>query len=288
MKLPLTLQEQIKLLKSRSLSFDDESKVEDVLSRLNYYRLSGYWRKYQIDPENGNDNFRAGTTFEEIVELYNLDSELRNLLRKGIEIFEVFFRTKFAYCMAHSEENGQFLYLRSSSYSYNPNLKFETPQELLEKIENERKRSTEIYAKHYKNKGEEMPIWAAVELLSFGTISKMYSRYLNKSVVKNVSLNFKSIKSYEETIGILHAFVYLRNLCAHQARIWNRKTSISTTDKNYLQKFGYSKYKAQWRIISILMLLVDEINQNNEYSKEVLDLCRSNDEFYAGLTDPNL
>jgi hypothetical protein len=36
------------------------------------------------------------------------------------------------------------------------------------------------------------------------------------------------------------------------------------------------------------MLLVDEINQNNDYSKEILSLCRKNEEFYGGLVEPTL
>jgi len=51
---------------------------------------------------------------------------------------------------------------------------------------------------------------------------------------------------------------------------------------------GHSKERAQWRIISILMLLHDEINLNNGLSNEVLNLCKQNDDFYNGLIEPSL
>ncbi|MCL2281856.1 MAG: Abi family protein [Fibromonadales bacterium] len=136
--------------------------------------------------------------------------------------------------------------------------------------------------------GEEIPIWAAIEVLSFGTVSKVYSRWASKDVIKKVSLGMKVLKEYGYTVNIVRSLVYLRNLCAHQARIWNRRLTIPVPDKKYLQKFGDSKERAQWRVISILMLLVDEVNQNNDYSKAILNLCKKSQEFYNGLVEPTL
>jgi abortive infection bacteriophage resistance protein len=82
--------------------------------------------------------------------------------------------------------------------------------------------------------------------------------------------------------------VVLRNLCAHQSRIWNRKLNYQVINKKYFQRFGVSEAKSQWRIISVLMALVDEINQHNNYSNDVLRLCKQNDEFYKGLIEPTL
>jgi abortive infection bacteriophage resistance protein len=287
MKPAQTISEMIKLLKTRNLIFADEQKAENFLFQNNYYRLSGYWRKYQINPENGDKNFEDSTNFEKILAVYELDALLRNLLQKGLGIFEICFRSKFAYYMAHSELRGQFLYLRHNSYNDKIS-KNEKPEDLLVSIEKELSRSNEECVMRYKSKNEDIPVWAAVEVLSFGTISKMYSRWQNKETVKKVSQSFKSLKEYEHTANIVRSLVNLRNLCAHQARIWNRRLTIPVIDRNYLQKFGVSNGRSQWRIISILMLLTDEINQNDNYSKEILNLCSQNEEFYEGLLDPSI
>jgi len=268
MKPAKTILEFIGLLKSRNLIFKDERKAECFLFQNNYYRLSGYWRKYQIDPDNGDNNFKKDTIFEEILVIYELDTLLRHLLQKGIGIFEICFRSKFAYYMAHSEENGQFLYLRQDSYNDKIS-KNEKLEDLFISIEAELNRSKEKCVTHYKSKNENIPIWAAVEVLSFGTVSKIYSRWINRDTIKKVSQSFKSLKEYEHTANIVRSLVNLRNLCAHQARIWNRRLTVPVLDRNYLQKFGPSNLRSQWRIISILMLLVDEINQNDSYSKEI-------------------
>jgi abortive infection bacteriophage resistance protein len=219
----------------------------------NYYRLSGYWRKYQKAPANSDDNFVDGTTFEKIVDIYELDVLLRNLLQRGIGVFEISFRSKFAYFMAHSEPNGQFSYLRQVSYNNNISNN-ENFGDLLEKIKDELKRSNEKYIKHYKSKNEDIPIWAAVEILSFSTVSKMYSRWINKDVVKKTIHGYKIFKDYESAKRIIRSMVYLRNLCAHQARIWNRESVVQVTNKKYLQRFGDSQERSLWRIISILLL----------------------------------
>ena len=116
----------------------------------------------------------------------------------------------------------------------------------------------------------------------------MFSRWTNKDVIKKVSQQFKLFKKYAEAIFIIRALIYLRNLCAHQARIWNREMVVKVANKRYLQNFGDSKERAPWRIISILMSLVDEINKNGTYSKNVLKLCKQNEEFYKGLIEPTL
>ena len=282
MKPTLTTAEQIELLKSRNLIFENESKADQFLLQNNYYRLSGYWRRYQINPDKGENKFKDNITFEQIVSIYKLDASLRNLLQKGIGIFEICFRSKFAYYMAHSDSNGQFLYLEQNSYD-NKILKNENPEDLLKKINREIERSNEKFIEHYKKINRDVPIWATIEILSFGTVSKMYSLWANKEVTKKVIKDFKLFKDYDSTIHIIRSLVDLRNLCAHQARIWNRRLIAQVPDKKYLQNFGTSNERSQWRIISVLMSLVDEINKNQKFSYNVINLCERNQEFYKGL-----
>jgi len=287
MKPSTTITAQIKLLKMRGLYFNDVDTARAILLQNNYYRLTGYWRKYQIDPDNDDDRFKDNVTFESIVEIYRIDTALRNLLLRGIEIFEICFRSVFAYYVAHSVPNGSTAYLEQNSYTNNVS-KNELPEDLLAKINGDLQRSTEKYVDHFKQLGQPLPIWVAVEVLSFGNISKMFSRWADKTVTKKVNQEFKIFKNYDEAIPTIRALVNLRNVCAHQARIWNKKLTAKIMNKRYLQKFGASAGRSPWKVISALMLLVDEINQNNTYSEEVLRLCRQNPEFYDGLINPTL
>jgi abortive infection bacteriophage resistance protein len=285
MKSIKTIPEQIEILKSRNLIFEDESKAEQFLLGNNYYRLTGYWRKYQINSGEGENKFVDNTTLEKIVEIYELDILLRNILQKGIGIFEVCFRSRFAYYTAISDLNG-LLYSKPDSY-INKIAENESRDKLLAKINKEIEYSNERFIEDYKKDGN-IPIWVAIEVLGFGTVSKMYSLWANKEVTKQVIKNFNLFKDYYSTRHIIRSLVDLRNSCAHQKRIWDRRLIAQVLDKKYLQKFGPSDERSQWRIISILMSLVDEINRNQNYSEDVLNLCKQNEEFYKGLIKPTL
>lgn len=92
-KPPLTYQQQIELLKSRGLVFDDESKAESQLSNVSYYRLSAYMLPFKKNMHGEIVNeFRYGTTWKDVYNLYVFDRKLRLLVFDAIEKIEVAIR----------------------------------------------------------------------------------------------------------------------------------------------------------------------------------------------------
>lgn len=105
-------------------------------------------------------------------------------------------------------------------------------------ISSEIARSNDVFIKHNFDKHEgEVPVWAAVEVLSFGTLSKIiknlktgagssYSilasnyQYVSKRG-NSVTPSQKMLASWVQAVSIL------RNMCAHNSRIYNR--TIHTT-----------------------------------------------------------
>jgi abortive infection bacteriophage resistance protein len=63
----LSYEEQINLLKSRGLSFKNESRALSLLERISYYRLSNYWHPFLEDKQN--KTFKKNTDFDSIFEL---------------------------------------------------------------------------------------------------------------------------------------------------------------------------------------------------------------------------
>jgi putative uncharacterized protein (fragment) len=55
------------------MRIEDESAAAQVLSCVSYYRLSGYFRYWQKDPDYGDDNFIMGTSFSRIYSLYEAE-----------------------------------------------------------------------------------------------------------------------------------------------------------------------------------------------------------------------
>lgn len=99
-KLPKTFEDQVKLLKSRGLHFENEKKAEKILQFVSYNRLSNYWYPFLKVPKS-EEIFKEGTSFDAIFRIYQFDSELRTLTFQAIEQIEIAVRTQIIYHVSH-------------------------------------------------------------------------------------------------------------------------------------------------------------------------------------------
>lgn len=70
--------------------------------------------------------------------------------------------------------------------------------------------------------GGQLPIYALVEVFSFGTLSKFFKNMQNpdkKAVAKTFGIGYTYLESWLESIS------YVRNICAHYGRLYNAKLS---------------------------------------------------------------
>jgi len=224
-----TIQEQIEILKSRGLIIENETAAKSFLLENNYYRISGYSLTLRT-----NDIFHEGATFENIIDIYNFDHELRHILLKYTEIIEVKLKSAFAY--KFSEKYGATGYL-------NPN-NFTDPmkhQEIILKAEKLKiqRLPHEAYLKHFINDLQEnVPLWAYVDLFSISDISLLY-KISTDDIKKSIALTFNiEEQKYKLLENFMHSVTILRNLCAHDSRIYNRlfeqKPKLSSKEKELL------------------------------------------------------
>ena len=83
MKYATTIEEQIQKLKDRGLGIEDEEKAKEVLLDIGYYRFGSYLFPYEItypSKEERTHKLKASTHFEDALDLYYFDSDLRMLL----------------------------------------------------------------------------------------------------------------------------------------------------------------------------------------------------------------
>jgi len=212
-----TFDDQIKLLESRGMVFGNKETAKYYLSHLNYYRIGAYWLHYETD--HGSHSFKHGTRFEDVVTLYVFDRELRLLVMDAIERIEVSVRTHLAYELALTY--GPHAYLDKTLF------KDKNYDDCLEKLEEEINRSKETFIEHYKTtytSPAQPPIWAVVEVMSFGQLSFWYSNIKNRKDRKKIA-NYYNIDD-KVLASFLHHLSYVRNICAHHGRLWNRKLVI--------------------------------------------------------------
>jgi abortive infection bacteriophage resistance protein len=215
-----TTPEQIALLQKRGLIISDEESIKHYFSHIGYYRLAGYWQIYQSDRTN--HIFKAGTTIDEIIDLYNFDRELRLLLLDAIERIEVSFRAVLLDEMCcrygptwYSEE--QYFYSREDFVA------------TMNQVDKELERTNEEFIKHHDRKygiANYPPAWKTLQVLSFGTLSKIYGNINNnvpekKTIAKKYGLPAEDwLHSWIQVISVL------RNYCAHHCRVCYRTFSF--------------------------------------------------------------
>ena len=105
-----TIDEQLEILRSRGLSITDDEKAKEFLLHNNYYRISGYSLTLRR-----NDTFSQNASFQNIVDIYNFDHELRHIILQYIEIIEV--RMKSVYTYEFTKAHGPIGYLDPASFT---------------------------------------------------------------------------------------------------------------------------------------------------------------------------
>lgn len=201
--------EQIELLRSRGLIINSEESAKAILQRMNYYRLSAYSLSLRKD-----DVFYPEVTIEDIVALYDFDSDLRNILFEYSSIVEVSARAYISYY--HAREYGPLGYL-NNQYFENEWSHAQFLKDLFAAID----RSSDVFVIHHKEQRAGIyPVWVAVEETTFGMLSKFYKNMLVGDRTA-VAKEFYGIpREYIE--NFMQCACVARNIAAHGGRFYNR------------------------------------------------------------------
>jgi abortive infection bacteriophage resistance protein len=211
----ISIKDQVAKLISRGLLVPDPTSAEKFLWHLNYYRFSGYCLAF----EDQRHVFSNGTTFEAVKTAYDFDVSLRDLLTEALEVIEVDSRSVVAHIFG--DKYGAFGHLDKNNFkpSFDHSI-------WLTHIRDEADRSSELFVEHFRKNYSgfpDLPCWIASEVMSFGSVSKMYGG-LKDQCATPIANRYNMQKSdFEST---LHHLSYVRNVCAHHSRLWDRVWAI--------------------------------------------------------------
>ncbi|WP_077210389.1 Abi family protein [Bacillus dakarensis] len=217
-KPPKTYKEQVEIYISRKLHVEDSEYAEKTLQRINYYRLTAYGLTLK-DPLN-HDEYMSDSSFNKMLSLYEFDRKLRLLLLGVLETIEIAFRTHISYEIAH--KFGPLGYQDKENFNSE---KFH--RESMEELDNliKKSRKGELFIEHHFRKYEGIiPVWAAIEVTSFGFISKLF-RNLNEDVKKHIAKAYYNVPYYYLE-SWLQTLSNVRNVCAHYGRLYNKKLTF--------------------------------------------------------------
>ncbi|SKA11688.1 Abortive infection bacteriophage resistance protein [Pilibacter termitis] len=212
--------EQVQILIERGLEIQDQAFAESVLSNLNYYMLSGYLYPFK---NRSTERFSADVTFEEILNLYYFDAEMRSALLFAVNHIEQRLKSVIAYNIAEEYPDNPLIYENKNFFkNQNEHEKFITSFNAFVQHN-----STIPFVEHHiKNYGGHFPIWVASELFTLGNIKFLYRNLPNK-------LRRKVSSTFDISPDVLDSWIdnlrITRNMLAHDRKLY--QTTWSKTPK---------------------------------------------------------
>ncbi|MBD5321906.1 MAG: Abi family protein [Duncaniella sp.] len=258
----ISVADQIRLLRSEGLIFSDENKAQHILENISLFRLKSYLIPFRTSDSR---NFKPKANFDDAYKLYKFDSELRKMICSEMEKIEISIRTQLSLIMGEE----------SDIYWFEDPSKFRDIHRhtlLLSKLETELRRSDDDaivdFQRRYSNTFP--PSWMTFEVSSFGTLSMMY-RWLKAGLARRKVARFYGLT---DTImeSWLHSIVYVRNICAHHSRLWNRRLSINALipRRTHLPFVDIpADTKRVYYIMSIILYFLQAVNPQNTFASRV-------------------
>lgn len=312
----LHVDDQLEQLMRRGMAVTDRARALDCIERIGYYRLSGYWYDLRqrtafcpLDEQTGGkpkkvrierpvlDDFKPGTRFQDAVDLYVFDKRLRLLVLDVLEHIEIALRVDISHSLGQVD---RFAYLKPELFhdSFATRLEPETgltPHHgWLAKHASLIGRSREEFIKHNKAKyGQPLAIWVACEVWDFGCMSTLFAG-MKEADQDRISAQY-GVSNGRVFASWLRSLNYLRNVCAHHSRLWNR----NVVDQPRLPPVGevpaldgfQGDVAAQRRARPFLLLcicqhLMQAINPGSSWGKRLKDLLEQDfpDLSHVGLT----
>jgi abortive infection bacteriophage resistance protein len=214
----------------------DRERCLRALQTIGYYRLSAYWYPFRLrdeDHQEGidtpSDRVMPGLYLDEIVAIYEFDRKLKTIIWDAIERVEIAVRVAVAYLMGQYD---RFSFLHTAFLApecvhqsqLDPTISnFEA---FRRRLETQIRDSGEDFARHFRAKyNSAAPVWVAIELWDFGTLSRFYQLMLPTDR-ERVSQEF-CLPGSRILGGWLEAINIVRNICAHHGRLNRRHLANS-------------------------------------------------------------
>lgn len=253
---PLTVEDQIQNLLSLDLIIEDEEYAKTFLNDVSYFRLIKAF-SLGLKPKNG--SYYKGVTFSQIVQLYKFNCNFRQLLFAVIERIEVNLRCRLA----------NYFSSKYGVLGYDDPRNFRSAEHhaaFLEDISHEvnRNRKSPFVRNFQANyKDGKIPMYALVELFSFGALSKFFKNMKNedkKAIASTYGVAYPYFESWIESIA------YVRNLCAHYGRLYNAKLTKTPILYKQHTKAGIGNIRIFGVLVCISMLV-----PHDEHWEEFVD-----------------
>jgi len=284
----LNVSQQIELLKSKGLIILDEKLAEYWLTHNSYFRFKHYSYSFK-DYQQADGNYITDATFEMVRDIYLFDRRLKMILFEALENIEISVKTHFSNIM--SLTHGPHWYLNPAHFLSederrqiirNAKKEEDIPKifvhaEFLQNIEAELQYPSETFLKSYKKTYEPIhpPSWMIMEIITFGTLSLMFEN-LQPSPEKNaICESFQLPKKH--LVSWLHCFSFIRNKCAHHARLVYAKINFAPAlpqkkSRQFLAEADLVDNATLYAVLCCVQYMLSICNNSSSFKESLLGL----------------
>ncbi|KQB84958.1 Abi family protein [Corynebacterium oculi] len=275
-----SLEDQVAILIRRGLT--DAGSFRDDLAAIGYYRLGGYMYPLRQLAPTGTarrrlSNFVPGATMQNVVDLYCFDERLRQATWQAVSTLEICFRADIGYVLGELDP-----YIHLTPTQQWPSGAMAKRAAVFEsRLAQTQARSSEDFVKHYNKEHQgRLPVWVVAEILEFGQLVTLFSLtpYSQRQTIADLySARADELESWMRTIN------YVRNLCAHHARLWNRRLVIRPLTKHRKNDAdlgtALSNNSKMYSALSLIAFLL----RRGRFNEPVADLKRALGRFPEGI-----
>ncbi|MGS0562093.1 Abi family protein [Microbacterium aurugineum] len=215
------------------MAVPDKSDAESFLRKVGYYRSGGY--RYVLreflpqddrDPKSRTfrkDTYLAGSSFLHVQQLEKFDSKLREVCLAGLWDFEMRVRAALAHALARRDvfahTDIRHLDPLEAAKTAGGQTKFAAWEKTYKSAIDDS--AQEDFIAHLLVKyGHPLPIWAVVDVLSFGSLPYLYE--ISQRADRLEVANAFGVTQDRQFGAWLRSMVDFRNYCAHGSRLFNR------------------------------------------------------------------
>ena len=229
-KVFLTVDEQISLLKSKNLKFKDEAKAKELLTNIGYYKLINAYRIPFMTYVDGNHTFCDNAYFEDIVELYNFDRSLKTIVFEATTNIEIRIKSLLSQVFSknYGVDNNLYLVPQNFESDDKTEYKFKDMKNHINSELDKQYKNEHATIKWYKDNYNYYPFWVVANILSLGSISKIFSKLKTKDQIE-ISKNYKLMNDY--VASYIKHITLVRNLCAHNDVLYRYKSKNAIPQK---------------------------------------------------------
>lgn len=255
----------LQILRNRKLIIDDDTEAIRILERENYYCLINGYKDLFLDStmDKGEELYKEGANFTEIVALFKLDREIRQLLFPAIIKVESFAKTMLSYHF-HKKFPEKNSFLAFENYNQDPGMTEKVLRVITTLSSSISQKNSAKSISHYFSNYKHCPLWVLVNHLTFGNISKTYQvchHSVRLNIAKDISKHYKncyqlsnvqiSPEMLDECLG---AMVMFRNVCAHDERLYKYRVKFKHKALGKLLGYHFKEHRNN-RTFEIMVLL---------------------------------